>query len=98
MADRLCRRDELRASKPTAALRARRLDLRNRASGCGKHLLLDALHRSLAHADQTAAMAVVVDASAEAAAAFYRHYGIATRQAPPSRLFLPIRQVAQMLG
>ena len=43
-------------------------------------------------------MAVVVDAKDEAAAAFYRHYGFVALQAQPSRLFLPMRLVAQLLG
>ena len=64
----------------------------------GEHLLLDALRRSLAHADQIAAMAVVVDAKDEAAAAFYRHYGFLTLQAQPSKLFVPMHLVAQLLG
>ena len=59
---------------------------------------MDALHRSLAHADQIAAMAVVVDAKDESAASFYRHFGFLTLQAQPSRLFVPMRLVAQLLG
>jgi hypothetical protein len=47
---------------------------------------------------QIAAMAMVVDAKDESAAAFYRHYGFVTLQAQPSRLFLPMRLVAQLLG
>jgi len=43
-------------------------------------------------------MAVVVDAKDEAAAAFYRHYGFLTLQAQPSRLFVPMRLVTQLLG
>jgi len=43
-------------------------------------------------------MAVVVDAKDEAAAAFYRHYGFVTLQARPSRLFVSMRLVAQLLG
>ena len=60
--------------------------------------MLDALSRSLTHADQIAAMAVVVEAKNEAASAFYRHYGFAHLQAQPSRLFVPMRLVAQLLG
>jgi len=54
--------------------------------------------RAIGLSDQTAAMAVVVDAKDEAAAAFYRHYGFGTLQAQPSRLFVPMRLVAQLLG
>jgi hypothetical protein len=56
------------------------------------------LHRSLAHANQIAAMAVVVDAMDENAASFYRHDGFLNLQAQPSRLFVPMRSVAQVLG
>ncbi len=69
-----------------------------KGQGLGEHLLLDALRRSLAHAGQIAAMAVVVDAKDENAASFYGHYGFLTLQAQPSRLFLPMRLVAQLLG
>jgi ribosomal protein S18 acetylase RimI-like enzyme len=74
------------------------VDQSTKGPGLGEHLLLDALRRSLAHADQMAAMAVVVDAKDEAAAAFYRHCGLATLQARPSRLFVPMRLAAQRLG
>ncbi len=74
------------------------VDQSAKGQGLGEHLLLDALRRSLAHADRIAAMAVVVDARDEAAAAFYRHYGFLTLQAQPSRLFVPMRLVTQLLG
>ncbi len=75
-----------------------RLAVDQSSQGIGEYLLLDALRRSLAHAEQIAAMAVVVDAKDEAAAAFYRHYGFLTLQAQPSRLFVPMRLVAQLLA
>lgn len=74
------------------------VDHSTKGQGLGEHLLLDALHRSLTHADQIAAMAVVVDAKDEAAAAFYRHYGFLALQAQQGRLFVPMRLVAQLLG
>jgi predicted GNAT family N-acyltransferase len=74
------------------------VDQVTKGQGLGEHLLLDALRRSLAHADQIAAMAVVVDAKDESAAAFYRHYGFLTLQSQPARLFVPMRLVAQLLG
>ena len=66
--------------------------------GIGEHLPLDALHRSLAHADQIAAMAALVDAKDESAASFYRHFGFLSPQAQPSRLFVPMRLLAQLLA
>jgi predicted GNAT family N-acyltransferase len=74
------------------------VDRSTKGQGPGEHLLVDALHRSLAHANQIAAMAVVVDAMDENAASFYRHDGFLNLQAQPSRLFVPMRSVAQVLG
>ena len=83
---------------PVTLLGRLAVDQSTKGQGLGEHLLLDALHRSLAHADQIAAMALVVDAKDETAAAFYRHYGLATLQTQPRRLFLSMRLVAQVLG
>lgn len=83
---------------PVTLLGRLAVDQSTKGQGLGEHLLLDALRRGLAHADQIAAMAVVVDAKDEAAAAFYRHHGFVTLQAQPSRLFVPMRLVAQLLG
>ena len=83
---------------PVSLLGRLAVDQSTKGQGLGEHLLLDALHRSLAHADQIAAMAVVVDAKDEVAATFYRHYGFGTLQAQPSRLFVPMRLVEQLLG
>jgi hypothetical protein len=43
-------------------------------------------------------MAVVVDAKDESATAFYRYYGFVPLQTQPSRLFVPMRSIAQLLG
>jgi predicted GNAT family N-acyltransferase len=83
---------------PVTLLGRLAVDQSTKGKGLGEHLLLDALHRSLAHADQIAAMAVVVDAKDESAAAFYRHYGFIPLQTQPSRLFVPMRSIAQLLG
>jgi GNAT superfamily N-acetyltransferase len=69
-----------------------------KGQGLGEHLLLDALQRSLMHADQIAAIAVVVDAKGEEAARFYGHYGFKPLQAHPLRLFVPMTTVAKLLG
>ena len=47
----------------------------SKGHGLGEHLLLDALRRSLTHAHQIAAMAVVVDAKNTTALSFYRLFG-----------------------
>lgn len=83
---------------PVTLLGRLAVDQSARGRRLGEHLLLDALHRSLTHADQIAAMAVVVDAKDENAASFYRHYGFIPLQAQPKRLFVPMRVVAQLLG
>ena len=83
---------------PVTLLGRLAVDKSAKGLGLGEHLLLDALHRSLTHADQIAAMAVLVDAKDENAVSFYRHYGFLPLQAQPSRLFVPMRLVAQLLG
>lgn len=83
---------------PVTLLGRLAVDQSTKGQGLGEHLLVDALHRSLAHADQIAAMAVVVDAKDESAASFYRHYGFVPLQAQPSRLFVPMRLAATLLG
>jgi predicted GNAT family N-acyltransferase len=64
----------------------------------GELLLMDALQRSLNHAAEIAAMAVVVQAKDEAAAAFYRRYDFAAFQADSRRLYLPMKTVARLFG
>ena len=83
---------------PVTLLGRLAVDQSARGQRLGEHLLLDALHRSLTHADEIAAMAVVVDAKDENAAAFYRHYEFSPLQAQPRRLYVPMRVVAQLLG
>ncbi len=96
--DELARKLPRYPQLPVTLLGRLAVDQSTKGQGLGEHLLLDALHRSLAHADQIAAMAVVVDAKDESAAAFYRHYGFIPLQTQPSRLFVPMRSIAQLLG
>ncbi len=86
------------AQLPVTVLDRLAVDRSTEGQGLGEHLLLDALQRIWAHADQIAAMAVVVDAKDENAVSFYRHYGFLPLQARPSRLFVPMRFVAQLLA
>ena len=74
------------------------VDTRCKGQGRGTFLLMDALHRSLTHASQIAAMAVVVDAKDDAAEAFYRHFDFQPLQATPRRLYLPMKTVETVLG
>jgi GNAT superfamily N-acetyltransferase len=96
--DELARKLPRYPQLPVTLLGRLAVDQSTKGKGLGEHLLLDALHRSLAHADQIAAMAVVVDAKDESAAAFYQHYGFIPLQTQPSRLFVPMRSIAQLLG
>jgi predicted GNAT family N-acyltransferase len=96
--DQLARKLPRYPQLPVTLLGRLAVDQSTKGQGLGEHLLLDALRRSLAHADEIAAMAVVVDAKNESAAAFYRHYGFIPLQARPGRLFVPMRLVAQLLG
>lgn len=67
-----------------------------KGQGLGQFLLLDALYRSVQAAAAIAAMAVVVDAKDEAAAAFYERYGFMPLSASIGRLFLPMKTVATL--
>jgi GNAT superfamily N-acetyltransferase len=96
--DELARKLPRYPQLPVTLLGRLAVDQSTKGQGLGEHLLLDALHRSLAHADQIAAMAVVVDAKDESAAAFYRHFGFIPLQTQPSRLFVPMRSIAELLG
>ena len=71
---------------------------RLKGQGCGALLLMDALRRSLAHAAEIAAMAIVVDAKDDAAVNFYRHFDFQPLQRDARRMYLPMKTVAAMLG
>jgi len=65
------------------------VDVRLECQGSGEYLLMDALHRSLTHLAEIAAMAVVVEARDETAVALYRHFVIQPLQASARRPCLP---------
>ena len=71
---------------------------RRKGQGCGALLLMDALHRSLMHAADVAAMAVVVDAKDDTAVRFYRHFSFLPLQRDARRMYLPMKTVAALLG
>jgi predicted GNAT family N-acyltransferase len=83
---------------PVTLLGRLAVDQRLKGQGMGEFLLLDALRRSLSHAGDVAAMAVVVDAKDEAAAAFYGHYEFRPLNNVPSRLYLPMAKVARLFA
>jgi predicted N-acetyltransferase YhbS len=74
------------------------VDQRMKGQGMGQFLLMDALWRSLDAAAHIAAMAVLVDAKDDDAAAFYRHFSFLPLQEQPCRLFLPMKTVAGLFG
>ena len=61
--------------------------------GLGRHLLLDALRRSLEASASIGSAAVIVDAKDAAARAFYEHYGFISFPDQPQRLFLPMKTI-----
>ncbi len=71
---------------------------RLKGQGCGALLLMDALHRSLTHSTEIAAMAVVVDAKNDAAVSFYRHFDFRPMQREAKRMYLPMKTVRALLG
>jgi predicted GNAT family N-acyltransferase len=79
---------------PVTLLGRLAVDQSMKGSGIGEFLLLDALRRSLEAAAHIAAMAVVVDAKDDVAAAFYRHFSFLPLQEQPRRLFLDMKSVA----
>lgn len=96
--DHLARKLPRYPQLPVTLLGRLAVDQSAKGQGLGEHLLLDALRRSLVHADQIAAMAVIVDAKDESAASFYRRYGFTSLRAQPIHLFVPMRLAAPLLG
>ena len=83
---------------PVTLLGRLAVDQASKRKGFGELLLMDALRRGLQAAAEIAAMAVIVDAKDDAAAAFYAHYGFIPLQQHPARLFLPMKTVAQLFA
>ena len=83
---------------PVSLLGRLAVDQTQKGKGLGEFLLMDALHRCLDAAAEIAAMAVIVDAKDDGAAAFYARYGFLSLQQQPSRLFLPMKTVADLFS
>lgn len=94
MARRLPRYPQL----PVTLLGRLAVDCGVQGQGAGQFLLMDALCRSLDATGEIAALAVVVDAKDEAAAAFYAHFGFIELHRRPQRWFLPMQMVARLFG
>jgi len=72
------------------------VDQRRRGERLGEFLLMDALHRSLRHAGDIAAAAVVVDAIDDRARSFYEAYDFRIFPDRPNRMFLPMTAVKKI--
>ncbi len=72
------------------------VDLRCRGQGIGRHLLADALFRSLR--SEIASFAVVVDAKDEDALRFYQHQSFLPFPDHPMRLFRPMADIARLFA
>ncbi len=83
---------------PVTLLGRLAVDRTARRQGVGEFLLVDALRRCLEGSQHIGAMAVIVDAKDEQAESFYRHFDFLPFQLTPRRLFLPMRQIAQLFS
>ncbi len=72
------------------------VDREYRATGLGKHLLVDAMKRALVHSAEVASWAVVVDAVNDVAERFYAKHGFVSLPRAPRRLFLPMLTIAEL--
>ena len=81
---------------PVTLLGRLAVDAPLKVQGMGQFMLMDALHRCLQAAVGIAAVAVVVDAKDDLAAAFYQHYGFIPLSLSASRLFLPMATIATL--
>ena len=78
---------------PVVRLARLAVDRQHQGQGLGKLLLLDALRRVQAVADEVGAYAVVVDALHERAGSFYRHCGFRPFLDNPLQLYMTLRAV-----
>ncbi|MBI2431856.1 MAG: GNAT family N-acetyltransferase [Candidatus Hydrogenedentes bacterium] len=81
---------------PVALLGKLAVDQKVQGQGLGEFLLLDALHRCSAIAEQMALFAVEVHALDQAARNFYVKYGFQPFQEQPLHLFLPLDTIKQL--
>jgi len=85
-------------SLPATLLGRLAVDKNYRGKRLGEELLMDALYRSLSHANSIASMAVVVDAKDEKARSFYERYEFIQFPDRPNRLFLPMNTIVKMFN
>ena len=93
-ANRLPRYDVI----PAALIGRLARDERVRGEGVGDLLLADAVRRVIGASLSLAVFAIVVEATDENAAAFYRNFGFAPFPSRPLRLFMPVSEAAQAVS
>jgi len=69
-----------------------------RGEGVGDLLLADAVRRVISASRSLAVFAIVVEATDEKAAAFYRDFRFAPFPSRPLRLFMPVPEVAEAVS
>jgi GNAT superfamily N-acetyltransferase len=83
---------------PAALIRRLARDERVRGEGIGGLLLADAVRRVIGATRSLAVFAVVVEATDENAAVFYRNFGFAPFPNRPLRLFMPASEAAEAVS
>ena len=83
---------------PAVLLGRLAVDQNSQDQGLGAHLLMDALNRVLLASQALAVHAIIVDARDDAAVAFYRKYGFIPFTDAPTRLFLTMATLRQLIG
>jgi len=84
------RRGLPRSQVPVALIGRLAVDQSAQGEGLGKLLLIDALRRIAAAAEQVAAHAIILDAIDDHARAFYARFGFLELTDDPMHLFLPM--------
>ena len=83
---------------PAALIGRLARDQRVRGEGLGDLLLADAVRRVIDASSSLAIFAIVVEATDEKAAAFYRSFGFTPFPSRPLRLFMPVSEAAEAVS
>jgi len=83
---------------PSALIGRLARDQKVRGQGVGDLLLADAVRRVIGASRSLAVFAIVVEATDEKAAAFYRDFGFAPFPSRPLRLFMPMTEAAEAIS
>lgn len=96
LADGVARRLPRYPEVPATRVGRLAVDERQRGRGLGGTLLMDAVRRCRAHANEIGSALVIVDAKNEAAVGFYRHFGFHAFRDRPMQLFLAMSEIERM--